>query len=121
LFNKLVTDVTVDQVVPWQDLLEPSRLEQAAKRGNAVPLSPVEMHRIYPDLWSSSKAAERYLQETPKHQIEYLFSKRVFIVVKYKLASGKGRYFTAYATKEASLESLESVVGKVAEYHEVTV
>jgi hypothetical protein len=51
-----VLDITVDRLVPWNEIT-PSRIEQALARRMAIPLSPAELSRCFPELWPSEDAA----------------------------------------------------------------
>ena len=84
-------------------------------RGNAVPWSPAEMHRIYPDIWKTVKIAEHYLQRTPKHYYN-LISEWGFNAVKYKLLNCNGKYYKALVKGDNQRAVLEDIVGKVAEF-----
>ena len=61
-------DLTVDRLTTWREIM-PSRLEQAAARGPAVPLSASELARCFPDLWLSVEAAKHELRR--KEDVTY--------------------------------------------------
>ena len=48
LLSNMPVDITIDRLVRWRDIM-PSRVEQAAARGDAMPLSPAELLG-YPEL-----------------------------------------------------------------------
>jgi len=83
LLSNLPVDVEVDRLVTLKELTKgPSRLEQAASRGLAVPLSASELHRCFPDLWRTPKAAEHDLN-TPVSPIETLLGKAGYLKSSY--------------------------------------
>lgn len=62
LLTNVVADVTVDRVMAWRDLRNGgSRFDKLAAAG-LLPLSPAGLHAVRPDLWSTVKAADRYLE-----------------------------------------------------------
>jgi hypothetical protein len=76
VLSNVVLDLTVDRLTTWREIM-PTRLEQAAARGLAVPLSATELHRCFPDLWPSAEAAKKDLQRSErgdKTHIETQFS-----------------------------------------------
>jgi hypothetical protein len=61
LLSNTPTRLAVDRLVTW-DALMPNRLEQALLRtGGVLPLSRSELARVFPDLWPTPKAVERWL------------------------------------------------------------
>ena len=63
-------DLPVDELVTWKQLTGDRRLAYALaecdQRGwNALPLAAKEMARLFPGLWPSPKAAERWLAKNP--------------------------------------------------------
>ena len=61
VLSNLVLDLTVDRLVTWREIM-PSRLEQAAARGPAVPLSASELHRCFRGLWETAETARMDLK-----------------------------------------------------------
>jgi len=95
----------------------PTRLEQAAARGQAVPLSPSELARCFPNLWPTAKAAEREQDRlnTPKPYIEVLIRKWGYLNARYRRAGQRGRPTPALVRSdpENARAALEAVVGPV--------
>jgi hypothetical protein len=65
-------DIPVDELVTWRELVGDNRLTDAlaACEGNgwdALPLAPREMSRLCPELWSTARAAERWLSKNPQN------------------------------------------------------
>jgi hypothetical protein len=63
-------DIQVDELVTWKQLTGDRRLSDAMaecdQRGwNALPLAAKELSRLFPDLWSTQKAAERWAAKNP--------------------------------------------------------
>jgi acyl carrier protein phosphodiesterase len=63
-------DLLVDELVTWKQLAGDHRLSDALaecdERGwDALPLAPRELSRLFPNLWGSGKAAERWLEKNP--------------------------------------------------------
>jgi hypothetical protein len=56
ILSNLVLDITVDRLATWNEII-PSRIEQALACRKAIPLSPAELARCFPDLWRSEGAA----------------------------------------------------------------
>jgi hypothetical protein len=56
--------------VTWRELVGDDRLTDALaaceERGwDALPLAATELTRLFPELWGTEKAAERWLSKTP--------------------------------------------------------
>jgi hypothetical protein len=63
-------DIPVDELVTWRELVGSSRLADALavceENGwDALPLAPTELTRLFPELWGTEKAAERWLSKNP--------------------------------------------------------
>jgi hypothetical protein len=59
-------DIPVDELVTWKQLTGDRRLSDALaecdeKGWDALPLAAKEMSRLFPTLWTTEKAAERWL------------------------------------------------------------
>jgi hypothetical protein len=61
ILSNLVLDITVDRLVTWNEII-PSRIEQALACRKAIPLSPAELARCFPDLWRSEGAARNEIR-----------------------------------------------------------
>ena len=63
-------DIPVDELVTWRELVGDDRLTDAMavceENGwDALPLAPAEQTRLFPELWGTEKAAERWLSKNP--------------------------------------------------------
>jgi hypothetical protein len=63
-------DIPVDELVTWKQLTGDRRLSDTLagcdERGwDALPLAPRELSRLFPSLWGSVKAVERWLAKNP--------------------------------------------------------
>lgn len=99
----------------------PTKLEQAAARGPAVPLSASELARCFDDLWTNKEAAKKDLQRTVKGDKpykEYLYRKCPPLTATYRRAGQPGRPTPALIRSDAPdpLAALESVVGPVVDF-----
>jgi len=59
-------DLPVDHLITWRQLVGDGRLTEALtlceeKRWDALPLVPGELARLFPELWETEKAVERWL------------------------------------------------------------
>jgi hypothetical protein len=114
VLSNLVLDLTVDRLVTWREII-PSRLEQAAARGPAVPLSASELARCFPDLWPTVKTARREQDICPiSHIIELLGKRGIYLNARYKRGKQK-RPTPALIRSDAPnpRAALEFVVGPV--------
>lgn len=80
-------DIQVDELVTWKQLIGDRRLGDAIaecdERGwDALPLAAKELSRLFPDLWPTQKAAERWAAKNPPEA--YLDLIRVWGVFEYK-------------------------------------
>ena len=67
-------DIPVDELVTWRELVGDGRLAQALeaceKNGwEALPLAAKELHRLFPDLWRTRKAAEDWARKNPLNSL----------------------------------------------------
>jgi hypothetical protein len=63
-------DIPVDELVTWRELAGDDRLTGALAAceesgRDALPLAPTELTRLFPELWGTEKAAERWLSKNP--------------------------------------------------------
>ena len=63
-------DIPVDELLTWKQLIGDRRLSDAlaecdARGWDALPLAPRQFSRLFPDLWDTEKAAERWLAKNP--------------------------------------------------------
>jgi hypothetical protein len=68
-------DIPIDELVTWKQLTGDRRwsdaLAECDVRGwDALPLAAKEMGRLFPNLWATTKAAERWLAKNPQRHIE---------------------------------------------------
>jgi hypothetical protein len=64
-------DIPVDEPVTWKQLIGDRRLatrltECDARGWKALPLAPKELCRLFPALWDTAKAAERWTAKDPQ-------------------------------------------------------
>lgn len=113
VLSSVVLDLTVDRLTTWREIM-PTRLERAAARGSAVPLSASELARCFPDLWATAKAAEREQDKSPLSHIEVLYGKGGVYPARYRRA-GQKRPTPALIRADAgdARAALEAVVGPV--------
>jgi hypothetical protein len=62
--------IPVDELVTWRALIGDSRLAQALEGceengWDALPLAAKELHRLFPELWGTKKAAEDWARKNP--------------------------------------------------------
>jgi hypothetical protein len=63
-------DMPVDELITWRQLAGDGRLVKALEAceengWEALPLAPGELTRLFPELWGTEKAAERWLSKNP--------------------------------------------------------
>jgi hypothetical protein len=63
-------DLPVDELVTWRELVGDDRLAEALalceENGwDALPLAPEKLSELFPELWGTAKAAERWLGNNP--------------------------------------------------------
>jgi hypothetical protein len=142
VLSNAVLDLTVDHLVTWKEIM-PSRFEQAAARGPAMPLSASELARCFPDLWETEAVAKKDLQReatgyasydgetfTSQSELnrdkspieEFLYGKCPYLIrrgllkIRYRRLGQRGRASPAAVRTDAAdpRAALESVVGPVA-------
>jgi hypothetical protein len=62
--------IPVDELVTWRELVGDDRLAEALalceeKGWDALPLAPEKLSELFPELWGTEKAAERWLGNNP--------------------------------------------------------
>jgi hypothetical protein len=70
-------NIPVDRLVTWRELFGDSRLAQALEGceengWDALPLAAKELHRLFPKLWRTKKAAEDWRRKNPLNLIYLL-------------------------------------------------
>ena len=70
ILRNIPLDLPVDELVTWKQLTGDRRLSDALaecdERGwDGLPLAAKEMSRLFPHLWATKKAAERWLAKNP--------------------------------------------------------
>ena len=65
-------DLPVDELVTWRELAGDDRLAEALETCDengweALPLEPAELTRLFPELWATEKAAERWFGNNPQN------------------------------------------------------
>jgi hypothetical protein len=68
-------DIPVDELVTWKQLTGDRRLSDAmaecdASGWDALPLAPRELAGLFPALWTTRKAAERWTAKNPQRLLE---------------------------------------------------
>jgi hypothetical protein len=63
-------DIPVDELVTWRELAGdgrlPKALEVCEEQGwDALPLAAKQLHRLFPELWGTKKAAEDWARKNP--------------------------------------------------------
>jgi hypothetical protein len=89
-------DIPVDEVVTWRELVGDDRLAEALEicdenGWEALPLEPSELTRLFPELWGTEKAAERWLGNNPLNTLISII--RLWGVIgAYRRAGRRGRW-----------------------------
>jgi len=87
--------IPVDELVTWRELAGDERLADALaeceERGwDALPLSAGELWELFPELWSTTKAAEKWLGNNPLNPMEGII--RLWgVIVAYRRRGRPGR------------------------------
>lgn len=122
LLTNLPLDITVDRVVPWQDL-QPSRFAVAFARHGVLPLSPRDLTEVFPDLWGSAEAAKKDLLRHPetgdKAQIRTSIWGLSPINCSYRRIDQRGPVARALVRADLSQprRALEALVGPLSMFH----
>jgi hypothetical protein len=91
--------IPVDELVTWRELVGDNRLAEALEicdenRWEALPLEPGELTRLFPELWGTEKAAERWLGNNPLNPLISII--RLWGVIgAYRRAGRRGRWSKA--------------------------
>lgn len=120
ILSNLVLDITVDRLVTWNEII-PSRIEQAFARRKAIPLSPAELSRCFPDLWRSEDAARSevrrlFAERGVESLIDILIGKwPPLILAAYRKPGQRGSATQAVIREDAGdpQAALEAVVGRI--------
>jgi hypothetical protein len=131
LLGNMALPLTVAEITTWEDLL-PDRLTvaaaEAALAGRALPLAPADMAAARPDLWATTKAAERFLEgrrfETPQTLIGVSNKGsggfKTLHPARYRKGL-RGRWSMALVPIEDGKAALQAVVGELAAFELVPV
>jgi hypothetical protein len=113
-------DIPVDELATWKQLAGDRRLSDALaqcdERGwDALPLAAKELARLFPKLWGSLKAAERWLAKNPPEAHRDVI--RVWgVIADYRRSGGHGRWSKALVRHGADPgAALAGVLGVSAE------
>jgi hypothetical protein len=90
-------DIPVDRLVTWEQLIPDRRLSRAiakcdAQGWDALPLAAKALNAIFPELWDTPKAAQRWLDKSPLERSEGII--RDWGVLEY-LPAGQKRWSNA--------------------------
>jgi hypothetical protein len=88
--------IPVDELVTWRELVGDNRLAEALEicdenGWEALPLEPGELTRLFPELWSTEKAAERWLGNNPLDPLISII--RLWgVILAYRRTGRRGRW-----------------------------
>jgi hypothetical protein len=109
-------DIPVDELVTWRELAGDGRLVKALevseeKGWEALPLAPEKLSELFPELWNTPKAAERWLGNNPLNPL--ISSIRLWgVIVAYRPSGRRGRWSKALVQHGADEEvALAGVLG----------
>jgi hypothetical protein len=109
-------DLPVDDLITWRQLVGDGRLTEALtlceeKRWDALPLVPGELARLFPELWETDKAVERWLANNPLNPLISII--RLWgVIVAYRRSGRRGRWSKALVRHGAdALPALAQVLG----------
>ena len=112
-------DLPVDELVTWRELVGDDRLAEALEicdenGWEALPLEPGELTRLFPELWGTEKAAERWLGNNPLNPLISII--RLWgVIAAYRRAARRGRWSKALVRHGADPTSaLAAVLGMLA-------
>jgi hypothetical protein len=112
-------DIQVDELVTWSQLTGDRRLSDAlaacdARGWDALPLAPKELTRLFPALWATKKAAERWTAKNPPEAIRDII--RVWGVLNTYRPRGQTSWSRALVRHGAEARAaLAAVLGEPAE------
>jgi hypothetical protein len=92
-------DIPVDELVTWRELVGDNRLAAALETCDengweALPLEPGELTRLFPELWGTEKAAERWFGNNPLNPLISII--RLWgVIAAYRQAGRRGRWSKA--------------------------
>jgi hypothetical protein len=89
-------DIPIDELVTWAQLRGDRRLSDAlaecdATGWDALPLAAKELTRLFPTLWPTKKAAERWIAKNPQRLVEILLGFGGFLTLIARRARRDGR------------------------------
>jgi len=89
-------DIPIDELVTWKQLTGDRRLSDAlaecgARGWDALPLAPRESAKLFPALWTTKKAAERWTAKNPPEAIRDIIRVWGFLTVIARRAKRAGR------------------------------
>jgi hypothetical protein len=109
-------DIPVDELVTWRELAGDDRLAEALalceENGwDALPLAPEKLSELFPELWGTEKAAERWLGNNPLDPSISII--RLWGVIRsYRPVGRRGRWSKALVRHGADpAEALAGVLG----------
>jgi hypothetical protein len=87
-------DLPVDELVTWRELAGDGRLPKALEiceeQGwDALPLAAKQLHRLFPELWGTKKAAEDWARKNPLGASGRSPTKRLWIVKRRARVHGR--------------------------------
>jgi hypothetical protein len=113
-------DMPVDELITWRQLAGDGRLVKALEAceengWEALPLTPGELTRLFPELWGTEKAAEHWLGNNPLNPLISII--RLWGVIgAYRRAGRRGRWSKALVRHGADPRvALAGVLGVPAE------
>jgi hypothetical protein len=112
-------DIPINELVTWKQLIGDRRLSDAlaecdARGWNALPLAAKEMSRLFPTVWATKKAAERWTAKNPPEAYRDII--RVWGVLNTYRPPGQTSWSKALGRHEADPgEALAGVLGVSAE------
>lgn len=121
LLNRLVVDVTIDEVQDWKAARNGwrggSRLTEAAARARELgfmPLSGAELARRWPDLWPTAEAArQEFSRADPTvtfSKLDYIGKCHSWIELRYWTSGGSPQGYRAAVPRYTSADSIEKLL-----------
>jgi hypothetical protein len=112
-------DIPVDELVTWRELAGDSRLVRALEKceengWGALPLAAEKLSELFPELWATAKAVERWRSKNPLGSFISII--RVWgVIVEYKPRSQRPWSKALVRHGADASEALAAVLGKPAE------